>query len=144
MFVSKLLAFWGSFSQGERLYELKFLNWEGGLNNDFSFCFHRLSSPFLSWFWQVVNYFKKTIVLLHQRINNYTSKKVKFLISTAKIITSSVSFNFYWEFFLLISLKTCFSRLSLRIEPGNSSPRLVSSKEDLAGIKHHLKNWVRK
>lgn len=26
------------------------------------------------------------------------------------------------------------SRLSLRIEPGSSSPRLVSSKEDLAGI----------
>ncbi|KAF4792198.1 hypothetical protein TURU_123361 [Turdus rufiventris] len=35
-------------------------------------------------------------------------------------------------------------RLSLRIEPGNSSPRLVSSKEDLAGIKHHLKIRVRK
>lgn len=30
--------------------------------------------------------------------------------------------------------KIFLSRLSLRIEPGSSSPRLVSSKEDLAGI----------
>uniref|UniRef100_A0A8B9R7F2 Ral GEF with PH domain and SH3 binding motif 1 n=1 Tax=Anas platyrhynchos TaxID=8839 RepID=A0A8B9R7F2_ANAPL len=30
-------------------------------------------------------------------------------------------------------------KLSLKIEPGNSSPRLVSSKEDLAGIKVYLK-----
>lgn len=27
-------------------------------------------------------------------------------------------------------------RLSLKIEPGNSSPRIASSKEDLAGMTH--------